>query len=166
MELIREYVFFLTLFLSAFCDVFKRRIPNVILFTGAVLYAAAGGREALKAENIFGAILVTAALFPLFRFRMAGAGDIKLIAFVFFKSGLNEGIKLCLTALFAAGIWALIKLISSGCALKRFRYFFAYLNCCIKGAYPGPYYLPERDGREVTLPFALFIFAALIINII
>ena len=157
MEHVRDYVFILTLFLVAVCDISKRKIPNIILITGTLLLFAAGGEGFFLEEGLLTAVFAMALLFPLFLFRMAGAGDIKLVAFVFLAQGAEKGMKICVFALAGAALFSGIRLFQSKRAVERFMYFFSYVKSCVNGVFPGPYYVSERDGRDITLPFALFV---------
>lgn len=166
MKEINDYILILSLFPVAVCDIYKRKIPNAILITGTVLILISRGLQSIISADCGAALMTLFLLFPLFKLRMSGAGDIKLVAFVIFAKGPYEGASICLTALFAAGAWSLVKLIGSGMWAERFSYFSSYLAAVINGGSPGPYYLMERDGKNITIAFAFFVFAGAVINYI
>ena len=163
---ITDYILILTLLPVAVCDIYKRKIPNAILITGTSLILASRGLQSLFCADTAAAFMALILLFPLFKFRMAGAGDIKLVAFVIFAKGIYDGAFICLTALFAAGAWSLFKLLRSGRCAERFSYFSAYMKAAMSGASPGPYFVMERDGKNITIAFALFVFAGAVLNYI
>lgn len=116
----------------AFWDLKKRRIPNGMLLLGGLLfllirfglgmkmgytagwdgrlpgYGAAlmmGIGETCGYLIRIGSLLIV--LFPLYLFRMIGAGDIKMAAVLFGAAGLRQGGRIFLCGLAAAGIWSL-----------------------------------------------------------
>lgn len=117
----------------AFWDLKKRRIPNGMLLLGGLLfllirfglgmkmgytagwdgrlpgYGAAlmmGIGETCGYLIRSGSLLIV--LFPLYLFRMIGAGDIKMAAVLFGAAGLRQGGRIFLCGLAAAGIWSLV----------------------------------------------------------
>lgn len=133
--------FLLLLFIGgcAFWDLKKRRIPNGMLLLGGLLfllirfglgmkmgytagwdgrlpgYGAAlmmGIGETCGYLIRVGSLLIV--LFPLYLFRMIGAGDIKMAAVLFGAAGLQQGGRIFLCGLAAAGIWSLVLLSGVG----------------------------------------------------
>ena len=131
----------------AFWDLKKRRIPNGMLLLGGLLfllirfglgmkmgytagwdgrlpgYGAAlmmGIGETCGYLIRIGSLLIV--LFPLYLFRMIGAGDIKMAAVLFGAAGLRQGGRIFLCGLAAAGIWSLVLLIRRGIARQRLTY--------------------------------------------
>ena len=136
----------------AFWDLKKRRIPNGMLLLGGLLfllirfglgmkmgytagwdgrlpgYGAAlmmGIGETCGYLIRIGSLLIV--LFPLYLFRMIGAGDIKMAAVLFGAAGLRQGGRIFLCGLAAAGIWSLVLLIRRGIARQRLTYLVFYL---------------------------------------
>ncbi len=123
----------------AFWDLKKRRIPNGMLLLGGLLfllirfglgmkmgYTAGwdgrlpGYRAALMmgiGETCgylirVGSLLIV--LFPLYLFRMIGAGDIKMAAVLFGAAGVQQGGRILLCGLMAAGAWSVVLLFGVG----------------------------------------------------
>ena len=123
----------------AFWDLKKRRIPNGMLLLGGLLflwirfglgmkmgytagwdgrlpgYGAAlmmGIGETCGYLIRIGSLLIV--LFPLYLFRMIGAGDIKMAAVLFGAAGLRQGGRIFLCGLAAAGICRLYYLSGVG----------------------------------------------------
>lgn len=135
----------------AFWDLKKRRIPNGMLLLGGLLfllirfglgmkmgytagwdgrlpgYGAAlmmGIGETCGYLIRIGSLLIV--LFPLYLFRMIGAGDIKMAAVLFGAAGLRQGGRIFLCGLAAAGIWSLVLLIRRGDCQAA-----AYISCVL-----------------------------------
>ena len=135
-----------------FGDLKKRRIPNGMLLLGGLLfllirfglgmkmgytagwdgrlpgYGAAlmmGIGETCGYLIRIGSLLIV--LFPLYLFRMIGAGDIKMAAVLFGAAGLRQGGRIFLCGMAAAGIWSLVLLIRRGIARQRLTYLVFYL---------------------------------------
>lgn len=177
---------FLLLLFTGGCAIFdlkKRRIPNRLLVIGGILIVLwrfslgmdegyrlgvgdmppgemaaflvglwQGGSAVLLAG---GAVL---ALFPLYLFRMMGAGDIKLAALIWGGAGLWRGAHILEMGLAAAGIVSVYLLFRRGIASSRIRYLGAYLNRCFWQSVPEPYYLEERDGKIASFCLAPCLF--------
>ena len=101
-------------------------------------------------------------LFPLYLFRMIGAGDIKMAAVLFGAAGLRQGGRIFLCGLAAAGIWSLVLLIRRGIARQRLTYLVFYLYRFALGGSVEPYYLEARDGKEASFCLAPCLFLGVI----
>ena len=101
--------------------------------------------------------LVCAIGFPLFLFRMMGAGDVKLMAVIAVVIGYG---------FFIGAIWALFKMCLSGIFWQRISYFIAYFRRLFLTKEKTPYYLAERDGDEVVIPFAVCLFSGFLLFLI
>lgn len=153
----------------------KRRIPNGMLLIGGLLFLlirfglgmkmgyTAGWDGRLPGNGAafmmgigetcgylirIGSLLIV--LFPLYLFRMIGAGDIKMAAVLFGAAGLRQGGRIFLCGLAAAGIWSLVLLIRRGIARQRLTYLVFYLYRSALGGSVEPYYLEARDGKEAS----------------
>lgn len=107
-----------------------------------------------------GSLLIV--LFPLYLFRMIGAGDIKMAAVLFGAAGLRQGGRIFLCGLAAAGIWSLVLLIRRGIARQRLTYLVFYLYRSALGGSVEPYYLEARDGKEASFCLAPCLFLGVI----
>lgn len=168
-------------------DLKKRRIPNGMILSGGCLflmirfglgikigYAGGWGRlepgmaaallwglcEAVKC--LFRAGMLLAVLFPLYLFRMMGAGDIKMAAVLFGAAGMRQGGRILLCALAAAGVWSLGLLVRRKLAGARLRYLAFYLCRLSLGGGIEPYYLEARDGKEASFCLAPCLFLGVI----
>ncbi|MFQ8840286.1 MAG: prepilin peptidase [Clostridium fessum] len=171
----------------AFWDLKKRRIPNGMLLLGGLLFLlirfglgmkmgyTAGWSGRLPGYGAalmmgigetcgylirVGSLLIV--LFPLYLFRMIGAGDIKMAAVLFGAAGLRQGGRIFLCGLAAAGIWSLVLLIRRGIAKAA-----AYISCVLfvpvrAWGSVEPYYLEARDGKEASFCLAPCLFLGVI----
>ena len=91
-----------------------------------------------------GSLLIV--LFPLYLFRMIGAGDIKMAAVLFGAAGLRQGGRIFLC----------------GLARQRLTYLVFYLYRSALGGSVEPYYLEARDGKEASFCLAPCLFLGVI----
>ena len=150
---------------GAWYDVRERRIPNWWSF-GAVLCglglciltAAQGetGREVLKYGLRLAA--ATAILFPLFLFRIMGAGDIKMMAVTAGCLGVSDGACAIGFGFMIGAILALVKMTVQKSLRKRLAILVAYIRRLFLTKEIVPYYRAERDGTGAVIPFTLCLF--------
>lgn len=171
----------------ALSDIKKRRISNRFLLIGGLLFwlmwfaqglktgwttGRAGMAPGLGAAfaagvNQGGGYLLRAGallciLFPMYLFRMMGAGDIKMAAVLFGGAGVRQGGTALVCGLVIAGIWSVFLLLRHGIAGQRIRYLAFYLRQFSPGEKAEPYYLEERDGKEVSFCMAPCLFLGVI----
>ena len=95
--------------LAAWLDLIQRRIPNLLLLTGA----SAGALLALLPTGmglvpaLSGAVLAGAAFTPLYLMRQLGGGDLKLMSTAGLLVGMPRVAALCLSVAMAGGLLAL-----------------------------------------------------------
>lgn len=151
-----------TLFGGAWYDMREQRIPNWWCFC-----AFAGGIcltwiLALPEEKLWQVLLylirmaaVAAFWFPLFRLRMIGAGDVKLMALMAGYLGLISGAHAVLYGFLIGAVLAFLKMLIRGNLYQRLIYFLAYIRHLFLTREPAPYYQAQRDGREVVIPLGV-----------
>lgn len=166
----------------AISDLKKRRIPNGMILSGGwvflmiwfglgikIGYVDGWGRlepgvaaaillglcEVVKCLLRAGMLLIM--LFPLYLFRMMGAGDIKMAVVLFGAAGMRQGGRILLCGLAAAGVWSLGLLVWRRLLEVRLRYLAFYLCRFLFGGGIEPYYLEERDGKEASFCMAPFL---------
>lgn len=171
----------------ALWDLKKRRIPNRLILSGGLICVifrfgfgiAAGyadgwrdvppGVEAALLLGFYEAgafflrsLFMLCAMFPLYLFRMIGAGDIKMAAVLIGAAGMEEGSKILLYGLLTAGAWSLFLLIRHRLVGERIRYMMFYLNRLFALKIVEPYYIEARDGRQASFCMAPSLFIGLI----
>ena len=110
--------------------------------------------------------LVCALGFPLFLFRMMGAGDVKLMAVIAAWLGWHDGAVAIGYGFFIGAIWSLFKMCLSGIFWQRISYFIAYFRRLFLTKEKTPYYLAKRDGDEAVIPFAVCLFGGFLLFLI
>lgn len=94
---------------AIFWDVTERKIPNVVVFPGAVaafLWSMAPGGLGW-ASALLGAGVCFGIFLPFYWASMVGAGDVKLAAAIGMFHGLSGALSLCLTILLTGGVVSL-----------------------------------------------------------
>ena len=144
---------------SSVCDLKSYQIPNYLIVSGWL----SGLAFRLQQAGISGMgdgfvciIISILLLLPLFRYRMVGAGDVKLLSVISGFYGVAFWAKTGVVFLFLAGIAAVIQMFRKRLFAERFRYVINYVLYNRKDRY----YVPERDGRKVVIPMAPFLTVA------
>lgn len=156
----------------ALWDVRTGRIPNLwlafwlcVIGIGKVFCGGeSGGQKAEVFLAYFGAMFFAAAiLFPLFIFRMMGAGDIKLMAVLCGALGIQDGFPAIFYGLAAAAAWSFLYMVRMRILKKRILYFLNFIRRLLWAEYEGPYYLAERDGKEASFCLAPFLLGGFVL---
>ena len=148
---------------AAFSDLRRQRIPNHLTVSAAVAgvflmlytYGPSGllywGAGLLLPVLLFG---------PLFRFRMAGAGDIKLLCALGSLNGPAICLRLIVKSVLLGGLGALLLAAKRRILVERLMAFFSYVRESRASGTPRPY-LPSVPP-EACLPFALPVLCAVL----
>lgn len=156
----------------AVCMVFDFRdqeIPNVWIFCGiltAVFSVWIMGESGAEIWMFLMRFLVVAVLcFPMFFIRVLGAGDIKMLAVVIGVLGGQAGFFSCVVSFLISSICGAIKLIRKRNLKKRVFCASVYL---MYGKKMGeiPYWNPEQDGYEMTMPLAWSMWSGVLIYLL
>ncbi len=146
---------------GAWYDIREQRIPNwwcaIACICGMYLIWQRAPAEGKAWPLIFyGARLLTvvAVWFPLFRLRMIGAGDVKLMALIVGFLGFKNGASVILYGFFIGAVLAFLKMLACRNLLQRLTFFFAYIRRLFLTKEPVPYYQASRDGRNAVIPMA------------
>lgn len=126
---------------------------GAVSYGGEILY---GGWEPIV--FVLRCLAVTVFLFPLFLFRMMGAGDVKLTALLAGVLGLRQGLTVIFFGLAAAAAWSVFYMARRRLFLHRIRYFLNYMMNLIITGEAVPYYDASRDGTEEGFCLAPFVF--------
>lgn len=138
---------------AAVTDIFWRRVPNLWLlsafFTGMCLAGAEG-----CAVYLLRAAAVFAALYPVWRLGMTGAGDVKLCSVMAAWMGIRSFVACLVFSLFFGGLMAAVHMLRRRNFRRRFSYFFAWLRQCISSRTWVPYMQMTRPEKDSTIPFS------------
>ena len=159
------WIVLVILFGGAFYDVKEQRVPNwwvlcaVLCGLGLCVLTAKEGQE-LASVLKYGTRLaaVTGVMFPLFLFRVMGAGDIKMMAVITGCLGFPAGIKVILWGFLIGAVLALVKMLIHRSLLKRLNVLTAYIRRLFLTKEIVPYYVAGRDGNQAVIPFTLCLF--------
>ena len=141
-------------------DFLMERVVNgfivVFFLTGFFWQMGANGIAGTLSGGL-GLLLPCVLLFPLFYFRMLGAGDIKLFSGLGIFLGVTAVFKLILCSLFLGGLLSFAFLISCGNLRERISYFIHYFYQYFVTGQSRPYI---RKGKQVenfhfTVPILL-----------
>lgn len=150
-----SYLFFTFLFAAAVWDFFLRRVPNILVLAFLICMLPFRLGEVPWICPIADGALVFLLFLPLWRRRMTGGGDVKVLAAAAAFLGLCLWIPAFLLSLFLAGFSGFFHLLFSGTIRVRFQYFSEYIKS--GGLKTGlSYEGPERERAE--LPFLPYFF--------
>lgn len=147
---------------GAWYDVREQRIPNRWCVCGCVCGLWLAWHLAPDGEGLWQAALymvrllaVTAIWFPLFRLRMIGAGDVKLMALTAGYLGFPASAGVIIYGFFIGAVLAFLKMLVYKNLYQRLSYFFAYIRRLFRTGEAVPYYQASRDGKEAVIPLGL-----------
>ncbi|SDY03241.1 prepilin peptidase [Nitrosomonas sp. Nm33] len=166
MHILNSTILVALLLFSAWHDIRQYRIPNLLVFSGAIIGVLLnsllpqdmGGLGILTSLAGLGVGLVL--LLPLYLLRALGAGDIKLMAMVGAFVGPVNMLITTVYILLAGGILAIVVVLLKGKLPKLIDNFKIMLLMCLAGS-PGMSSLSEKTGLEsaVKLPYGVAIAA-------
>ena len=158
---------FILLFLflggCAVCDLRTGKIPNLwlllwlFLFGVFLMYEGRGRPVTAVLKFTADTALTGIVLFPLFLFRMAGAGNIKTAAVVNGALGILIGFEVIFYGLAASAAWSFIYMAQKRILLKRIAYFLKYMKNLSQTDQILPYYEAERDKAEAAFCLSPFL---------
>ena len=176
-------ILFLVLSGGAVTDGRTGLVPNRLVFSGAVLLALAAPSDPafagifegisqpgryllivlLSAARFLGCLIL---VFPVFRLRLFGAGDLKAAALLPAFLGIREGGMCIFCALFPAAAWSLWKMYRRGLIRIRLEYFLSWLVLAGGDMAAGRRVSAYRGrGRgEETFPFVPFLLAGFLLR--
>ncbi len=160
MLLLQNAVLGILLLAAAFCDLKKRKVPNVLVLIGWLFslifhFLQCGLEGAFK--SVMTVLVILATGFLLFLIRAVGAGDIKLCSVIGGIQGMAVCVHILAVSVFLAGIWSFAKLTKKRLLAKRFRYAWSYFTAGEAGR--KLYYDKSRDGTDCTILLAPFLAA-------
>lgn len=141
---------------AAVCDWHSCRIPNPLLLAGL----AGGLVWDLSWMYVVRALLILAALYPLYRLRMIGAGDIKLYSVLAGLLGFPDWVNVFFLSLFFAGLWSLYRMLKGNLIRERFWRLRAYITELLMTRRFQIYYVRGKESDEVIIPLAVPVFIA------
>lgn len=161
------YLFIFVLLCCVFADIQYYKIHNDIILSGLLLGCLQNVFLSGLSGFLFfiiGVILPLLFLFPLFLFRMMGAGDLKMLAVVGGYFGSLAVIKCILFSFLFAALYAVCKLLLYQNLRARMKYFHSYISCFILTKKINPY---ERFHGETAhlIHFSIPVFLSAVLHI-
>lgn len=147
--------------MAAVCsDCSSYKVKNSIILSGmaaGILYRIS--EQGIKGVVfwLFGAMIPVLLLWILFRYRMLGAGDIKLFSVIGGMYGASIIINTMILAFFAGGVLSVIRLLETGGFKNRLQYLAGFISEQGNKQKRIIYYQKERDGRAPVVHFTIAI---------
>lgn len=173
------YILSFIILLGVFQDIKSFKIRNYTILIGLTTGILFNLNEVgLKEIYIFliAMIIPVIILFPLFLFKVLGAGDIKLFSVVGCYLGISTVIQVIIISFFAGAILSVLYIIKTKSLYKRISHFKKYISKAKKEYRESltvgkastnnlkiiPYYQKEEDKTEGVIHFSIAIFIAYI----
>lgn len=149
------------LLLVAICnDCIFYKVKNFIIVSGLFLGVAFQVSEMGTVGMIswfVGAAIPIFILWILFRYKMLGAGDIKLFSVIGGMYGAPVIIDTMILAFLAGGVLSVIRLVQTGGLKNRMQYLAGFISNQCSQREIISYYQKERDGRAPVIHFTIAI---------
>ena len=152
-----EFIFLVLLPASLF-DLSRYRIPNAVSVAGLLISLI----RALELQGLNGVwpwlagMLIPLFLyFILFRCRMFGASDGKILAVAGSYVGVPGVFFVLFFSLLIGSFFSMIKMIRYHNAKERFRYLFSYIKKVLLTGRAEPYYNRKTMGEEAVIPYGV-----------
>lgn len=148
------------LILSVYSDFKYYKINNLItlsfILVGLITCFIGDGYIGLIC-SIYGILLPLALLFPLFLFKMLGAGDVKLFCALGAITGLNIVIQILIYSFLSGGIIGVFVLLVRKNIKQRLKYLISYLKSCFLVGALLPYgnVKDKSDGSKFRFSYAI-----------
>ena len=161
MEIVSKDIIMCCLLVVAICnDCIFYKVRNFIIVSGllvglVVQFLEAGGTGIIN--WILGVCIPIVLLWVLFRYKMLGAGDIKLFSIIGGMYGASVIIDTIILAFLAGGVLSVIRLLQTGGLKNRLQYLAAFISNQCEQIQVVSYYQKERDGREPVIHFTVAI---------
>lgn len=145
---------------AAYSDYTEYRVSNYLIVIGWCsglafrIYELGLGGVAVWICGTVSLLLLPVVLFLL---RMFGAGDVKLISVIGGYTGVAFGLKVFAASIIIGGVFSFIRCVRYGYLINRLHYFAEYVSNSLRTRSLKPYYVKERDGEAVIIPFSIAI---------
>lgn len=167
-----SYAYFWLIILSSLAVYFDLRygkIPNALIIVG-IIFAVIKiilnyNDRGILLDCILGFIFPITVLFILFRIRVLGAGDVKLIAVIGFTLGLAAIQRIMIYSFYIAGIYSIVILIIYKDAYQRLKRLFRYFSNCVKTGHISSYSIYNSVSAK-QLYYSIAILGGLIFSYI
>lgn len=157
---VKDFIVCCLLIIAIYSDCTSYKVKNSIILIGFCLgflfQFYQNGFNGIF-DWLLGSLLPVCLLWVLFRYRMLGAGDIKLFSVIGGWYGPLAIINIIILAFLAGGILSVIRLIQVGNFKYRLQYLAVFILNQWKQNGIEKYYVKERDGTKVVIHFTIAI---------
>ena len=105
-------------------------------------------------DSLYG-MMIPLVLFPLYAFKMLGAGDVKALCAIGSVLGFKLSVETMLLTFVAGGIIALLFMICNRNFVDRFKYLFNYLKTCFLMKKIGKYNFGDNNKSYFRFSYAI-----------
>lgn len=156
----KDFIICCLLVAAIYNDCIFYKVKNWIILSGLFLglviqVLEAGGMGIIN--WFLGSLIPILLLWMLFRYKMLGAGDIKLFSIIGSMYGASVIIDTIILAFLAGGVLSVIRLLQTGGFRNRLQYLAGFLSNQWNQTKITQYYQKERDGREPVIHFTIAI---------
>ena len=157
---VKDFFVCCILIIAIYSDYTSYKVKNFIIWTGLcfgfIFQFLSNDLDGIF-EWVLGSLLPICLFWVLFRYRMLGAGDIKLFSVIGGLYGPRAIINIIVLAFLAGGIFSIIRLIRVRNFKSRLQYLAVFILKQCKKKEIEKYYIKERDGTEMVIPFTIAI---------
>ena len=157
---VRDFIVCCILVIAIYSDYTSYKVKNSIIWSGLsigiIVQFFYNGLDGIF-QWFLGISLPICLLWFLFRYRMLGAGDIKLFSVIGGLYGPLAVINIIILAFLAGGLLSIIRLIQVRNFKSRLQYLAVYIQNQYEKTGIEKYYIKERDGTKMTIHFAVAI---------
>ena len=157
---VKDFIVFGLLIAAVWNDCISYKVRNSIIIMGLT----AGFLFRIEECGVRGIViwflgvaLPIVLFWMLFRYKMLGAGDIKLFSVIGGMYGLPVVINTIILAFLAGGVLSVIRLLQTGGFRNRLQYLAGFISSQCKERKIISYYQQERDGRTPVIHFTIAI---------
>ena len=160
----KNWIFMIYLAVCAGWDGRTMRIPNWLTVVGLACGVVMAGMQGMwAAAGMYGAgmaafgraVAAVAAGMCFYRFRVIGAGDVKLAAVIVAWLGFAQGGAGIFAGLCLGAVWSFGRMVRRGIVRKRLSYLAGYVRDYLATGKIAVYYNRGRDGDEAAIPLGV-----------
>lgn len=163
---IELFILSVILVIAVIYDLSGYRIPNRLIivgyFLGAILQLQKNGSKGIGVLFL-GLWVPILLLWPIWKIKMIGAGDIKLYSVIGTMLGYKTSISCIWNSLLLASGYALLLIVMKKSFRKRVKNLLIYILTVLQTGKQNPYYDIKKDGYQNTIHFSIAVLCGTIL---